>query len=75
MCARFFCKSFSFFQNYSSCVTEPTELTSPALLASMNRLRAFSDPTEVLRLMDELDSDESDGDFDGFVDGNSIYIF
>ena len=40
----------------------------------MNRFRLSSDPTELLRLMDEIDSDCSEGDFDGYIEGKCSYL-
>ena len=43
----------------------------------MNRFWGFSDPTEILSIMDEIDSDESYGEFDGYLEGSythCIYV-
>ena len=55
----------SSFQSYSWVVISVTE----ELAMNCLKFRISSDPAELLRLMDEIDSDYSEGDFDGYVEG------
>lgn len=41
---------------------------APPSTTKMSNFRLSSDPQVLLRFMDELDSDCSDGDFDGYVE-------
>ena len=49
------------------------ERTTPSFRGTMNRFLSLSDPTEILSIRDEIDSDESDGYFDGYLEGSYIH--